>query len=174
MHLLADLVAIPNQLTQGPGTLAELLDNVFKFLTYLIGVIGIFSITYAGFQYVISVGNPQKTKNALMSIIYTAIGFAIAILARSLAEFVLPKVSNKSSVQQLITEGITTFTWVIGIAALIVMIIAGILYVVSVGEPQKTKTAKDAILYAAVGLVVALIAGAGITALNTFLTAGHL
>ena len=168
------LINPPAQLTQGPASLNELLDNVFKFLTYLIGVIGVASITYAGFMYVISVGNPQKTKNALMSIIYTAIGFAVAIMARAFAEFVVPKVAGQSSVQGLISEGLVTFSWVIGIAALIIIIVSGILYAVSVGEPQKTKTAKDAILYAAVGLVISVIAGAGITALNTFLNTGHL
>lgn len=164
----------PDQLTKGPVSLAALFDNIFKFLYYAIGLIGVVMIVYSGFLYITSLGNPQKTKQALQSIIYTAVGFTIAILARSIAQFILPKVAGQTSVQGLVTEGIATFTWVIGIAALIVMIIAGILYVVSVGEPQKTKTAKDAILYAAVGLVVALIAGSGITALNTFLTTGHL
>jgi NAD/NADP transhydrogenase beta subunit len=164
----------PGQLTKGPATLAALLDNIFKFLNYTIGVIGVIMIVFTGFLYITSLGNPQKTKQALQSIIYTAVGFTVAILARSIAEFILPKVAGATTVQGIVTEGITTFTWVIGIAALIVMIIAGILYVVSVGEPQKTKTAKDAILYSAIGLVVALIAGSGITALNTFLTTGHL
>lgn len=170
----SQIISAPEQLTKGPSTVADLLNNAFTFLNYLIGVIGVFSITASGFMYVISVGNPQKTKNALMSIIYTGIGFAVAVLARSIATFVLPKVSNQSSIQGLITEGMTTFLWVTGIASLIIIILAGILYAVSVGEPQKTKTAKDAILYAAVGLVISVIAGAAVTALNNFLTTGRL
>lgn len=164
----------PSQFTKGPASLGELLDNIFKFLNYAIGVIGVIMIVYTGFLYITSLGNPQKTKQALQSIIYTAVGFAVAILARSISQFILPKVAGQTTLQGLVSEGLTTFLWVIGVSALIVMIVAGILYATSTGDPQKTRTAKDAILYAAIGLVVSLIAGAGITALNTFLTAGHL
>lgn len=164
----------PAQFAKGPADLAALFDNIFKFLNYAIGLIGVGMIIYSGFLYITSLGNPQKTKQALQSIIYTAVGFVVAILARAITMFILPKVAGQTTIQGIVTEGIATFMWVIGIAALIVMIIAGILYATSTGDPQKTRTAKDAILYAAVGLVVSLIAGAGITALNTFFTAGHL
>lgn len=48
--------------------------------------------------------------------------------------------------------------FIIGAIAVIVIIIGGILYVVSTGDPAKTKRAKDTILYAVVGLVVAILA----------------
>jgi hypothetical protein len=48
--------------------------------------------------------------------------------------------------------------YIIGIAAVIVIVIAGLMYVVSSGDANKTKAAKDAILYAVVGLVVAILA----------------
>lgn len=47
---------------------------------------------------------------------------------------------------------------IIGVAAVIVIIIAGIQYMVSTGDPTKTNNAKNAILYAVVGLVIALLA----------------
>ena len=44
--------------------------------------------------------------------------------------------------------------WVAGIIAVIVVIIAGINYSLSSGDPSKTASAKNAILYAVIGLVI--------------------
>jgi len=49
------------------------------------------------------------------------------------------------------------YTW-IGIIAVVVVVIGGILYMTSAGNPEKIKTAKNAIMYAVIGLVVTLMA----------------
>ncbi len=46
----------------------------------------------------------------------------------------------------------------IAVIAVIIIIIAGISYITSTGDPQKTARAKDTIVYAVIGLVVALLA----------------
>ena len=46
----------------------------------------------------------------------------------------------------------------LGIIAVIMIIVGGIRYTVSNGDPSKIKAAKDTILYSIVGLVVALLA----------------
>lgn len=50
----------------------------------------------------------------------------------------------------------TVFIW-LGIIAVIVIIIGGVLYMTAQGDPAKITTAKKAILYAVIGLVVALL-----------------
>jgi type IV secretory pathway VirB2 component (pilin) len=47
---------------------------------------------------------------------------------------------------------------VAGAIAVIVVIVAGIQYMLSQGEPQKTAKAKDTILYALIGLVICIFA----------------
>lgn len=47
---------------------------------------------------------------------------------------------------------------VVGIAAVIVIIVAGIQYMLSTGDPTKTNNSKNAILYAVAGLVIAVFA----------------
>ena len=44
------------------------------------------------------------------------------------------------------------------IVAVIIIIVAGILYVTSNGDPAKTKRAREAILYAGVGIVIIMMA----------------
>lgn len=51
-----------------------------------------------------------------------------------------------------------TVYWVAGVVAVIVIIIAGIFYAISEGDAAKIKRAKDAILYAVVGLAVVMMA----------------
>ena len=53
---------------------------------------------------------------------------------------------------------VSTLLFVVGVVAVVVIIIGGILYVTSTGDPGKTKRAKDTILYAVIGLVVAIMA----------------
>ena len=48
--------------------------------------------------------------------------------------------------------------FLIGLAAVIMIIIGGIRYTTSNGDPSQTKAAKDTILYAVVGIVAALMA----------------
>jgi hypothetical protein len=48
--------------------------------------------------------------------------------------------------------------WAVAILAVIMIIYGGMQYVLSQGDAQKTKKAKDTIMYAVIGLVVALAA----------------
>ena len=57
---------------------------------------------------------------------------------------------------------------VIGVIAVLMIVIGGVNYATSSGDPGKAKKAKDTILYSAIGLVVALMA----FALVNFVLAG--
>lgn len=73
-------------------------------------------------------------------------------------------VSGKSSSdnQKAFNDGIknivNTLLFVLGIAAVIAIILGGFRYVTANGDSGQIKTAKDIILYACVGLVVAILA----------------
>lgn len=56
---------------------------------------------------------------------------------------------------------ITSFiSYIAGIAAVIIIIVGGIMYVTSGGDPSKVSNAKDAVMYALIGVVIAVIAQA--------------
>ena len=59
---------------------------------------------------------------------------------------------------EVIKAIINTIIFVVGIVAVIMIILGGIQYSTSQGDPGKVKKAKDTILYGIVGLVVALVA----------------
>jgi len=58
----------------------------------------------------------------------------------------------------IITKVIQILVIILGIAAVIVIMVAGLSFVLSGGDPAKIATARNAIIYASVGLVVAVLA----------------
>lgn len=61
-----------------------------------------------------------------------------------------------STLQQIINVIIS----IVGIFAVLMLVLAGQKYITSAGDPQKIKQAKDAILYAVIGIIVASLAWA--------------
>lgn len=62
------------------------------------------------------------------------------------------------SVTELAIGAIGALVWVAGIACVITIIVGGIMYTTSAGNESRLKTAKDAILYAVIGLIITLCA----------------
>lgn len=65
---------------------------------------------------------------------------------------------EKNKVRNLTDNIINTLLFVLGIICTIVIVVGGIRYATSGGDANQTKAAKDTILYAVVGLVVAILA----------------
>lgn len=60
----------------------------------------------------------------------------------------------------IITKVANIVAIIAGVAAVIIIIIAGMQYMLSTGDPTKVNNAKNAILYAVVGLLVVIVARA--------------
>lgn len=67
------------------------------------------------------------------------------------------------SLDQQIKNITNTLLMIVGIAAVIMLIIGGLMYIFSGGDPNNTKRAKDVILYTIIGIAVALLAYAIVT-----------
>ena len=65
---------------------------------------------------------------------------------------------NDTDIYETIKNILGVVFIVVGIIAVIVLVIGGINYMMSQGDPGKVKKAKDTILYGIVGLVVSLLA----------------
>ncbi len=66
--------------------------------------------------------------------------------------------ANKSDLMPTINTIINVIIGVVGFVAVIVIILGGVQYTTSAGDPGKVKKAKDTIMYGIIGLVVALLA----------------
>ncbi len=66
--------------------------------------------------------------------------------------------SSSDDLTASISTIINAVIFVIGIVAVIMIILGGISYATSQGDPAKVKKGKDTILYGIIGLIVALLA----------------
>lgn len=63
-----------------------------------------------------------------------------------------------SKVNSTIKTSLNIFSAVVGIIAVVMIMVGGIKYITSGGDPSKTSAAKNTVLYASVGLVIAALA----------------
>lgn len=63
-----------------------------------------------------------------------------------------------NQVNTAVEQGINLFSIVIGLVGVIMIIIAGVKYITSSGDPNSINSAKNTLLYAIIGLVVAALA----------------
>jgi NAD/NADP transhydrogenase beta subunit len=61
---------------------------VVEMLLRISGLVAIGYIVYGGIQYVISQGQPDKTKTALQTVINALVGMAISVVATAMVTYV--------------------------------------------------------------------------------------
>ncbi len=74
-----------------PQTTASpnVIQNVVQIVITILGAVALLMITIAGFQYVLSRGDPQKVAQAKNAIIFAVIGLLVAIFAQIIVSFVV-------------------------------------------------------------------------------------
>jgi hypothetical protein len=88
VQLIAALDVSPLPKPNADNLLATVLQVFFGILAAL----SLLTITYGGFRYVISRGNPQDINKSKDIIMYAILGLLIALAAQSIINFVLNKV----------------------------------------------------------------------------------
>jgi riboflavin synthase len=142
---------------------------VGEILLRIVAVVAVGYIIYGGFQYLISQGEPDRTRAAKDSIVNALVGLVIAILATTIVNFIGTRLSGNAGTTNLglpkVVFDTQTIPGIIGIimaimgaVCLIIITAAGLKYTLSMGDPNATKKAKDTILYAFIGLLVAILA----------------
>lgn len=66
--------------------------------------------------------------------------------------------ADRTQAPELVKRIIDTFLFVLGVVAVIMIVHSGMKYVISRGDPEGVKSAKNTLLYAVVGLIVAILA----------------
>jgi type IV secretory pathway VirB2 component (pilin) len=146
--------------------------NVIEIGLILAGWIALFFILYGGFLFITGGGNASQVEKARKSIFNAVIGLVISMGAIAITNLIFGSLAsstvvNSYGVQEinsddLLRNVINLVYYVAGIVAVIVIIIAGIMYSTSVGDSGRITRAKNMILYSVIGLVI-LIAAFAIT-----------
>ena len=163
-------------------SIPSLICKVLSFLSEkVMPPVAVFMALYASFLLLISVGNPGKVTAARNVLLYTVVGAGIILLSVPLVALVMSIFNTTQTVTGCGLDTATTtfmdtviklinwFSWFIGILSVAVGLYAGFTYMTGRGEPQKVATASKMIVYAVIGIAVAVIAFSIITIVKGFL-----
>lgn len=149
--------------------------NILIDLLVIVGYASIGFIIYGGYQFIMSQGDPGKAASGKKTLTSAIVGMIISLSASVLVNtaMVVLSINTGDGIHQgedfSKVQVQNAFNWaytVAGIVAVAFIVYGGIKYVVSQGDPGKTRSATQTIIYAVVGLIVVLMAAA-ITALVT-------
>ena len=140
--------------------------NILMDLMIAVGYLALGFVIYGGYMYIISQGDPGKVMKAKKTLTNAIIGTIIALVASVAVNTVrvILGINNNDSWNQgpytaTMIQGI--FDWaytVAGIVAVIFIIKSAVNYMLSHGDPGKTRMATQGIIYSVVGLVVVILA----------------
>lgn len=155
----------------GRGLRQVILDLLFAVLVFM-GLAAVVVIVIAGIWLVVSVGDESAKEKAKKIILYAVVGLIIISLAAAIVLFIInatggggifgpvPDIGTGTDIRTTvlgIIKGILNF---MALVAVVVIVIAGIYMVVSLGDEQAKDRAKRIILYTVVGLLIILFASA--------------
>lgn len=163
--------------------LVLILMAIIDDLLRIAGLLAVMYVIYAGIKYITSSGSPEKTAAAQSTIMNSLMGLAFALVAIKFVSFIgsklagtaggggtstvadaplnlnpLPDLGAAAANGSVINTGLSIAFAIIGALSFIYLIIGGMRYVLSRGDPQAIAKAKSTVLYALIGLVIAVIA----------------
>ena len=137
--------------------------NIFTAGITILGSVAAIFILYAGFKYITSGGDEQKSRTAKLQILFAFVGIIIAVTASIIKAAIVtlgegrPDVAAGAIGRILNNVGIFA-TSLVGIIAVIFLIYAGFKYIASTGDPEAGATAKRQIIYAIIGIIIVITA----------------
>lgn len=141
------------------------LDMILNVVYMVAGALAVIFIIIGGIHYITSAGEPGKITKAKNTIIYAIIGLIIVILAFAITNYVIGTlgkidVNNKSQSAWMVVRDlvINVLLYFGGLVAVFMIMFGGFRYITAGGNAAAITKAKDTILYAVIGLVVAILA----------------
>lgn len=150
-------------------------------LLRIAGLLAVFFVIFSGVKFILSNGSPDETAKARNAGINALVGLAITMVAITFVSFLGAQVGgsgkgglaagNKVDLSSLpnpggVADGSLVQTvlgivfGIIGALSFLIIVVAGMRYMLAQGDPNATRQSKDTIIYALVGLVIAITAEA--------------
>lgn len=133
--------------------------NIASSVLGVVGYLAICFVIWGGYQYMLARGDPSKVVRGKKTIINALVGLVICVLASTISGMVADIVREGAATDAniFIVAMNRAFGWA-AIICVIVVVIGGIQYVTSNGNPGNVQKAKQAIMYAGIGLAISLLA----------------
>ncbi len=141
--------------------------NVVEMLLHVVGYAAVGFIMWGGFRYMKSRGDPSATQGAKQAIINAVIGLGVALASTAIVNVIATSISggrtgfglpNVAAGQGQVAAILNNIIFPIaGVVAVIFVIIGGVMFTISQGDPGKVKNARNTIIYSIVGLVFVIM-----------------
>lgn len=95
-----------------------------------------------------------------IAILSTLSSFAVShkALAVDFVNQIPTNLQTGPTTAELVSNVVTTLSFIAGVASVIAIIVGGIMYITSAGDENRVRTAKNTLLYAIIGVIIALSA----------------
>lgn len=147
-------------------TVEGVLDSILDTIRAIIVTLALVFLVVGAVLYITSAGNDSTMKMAKGAITAAMIGLAIGLAAPSFLREISSVLGwtsvNNSEVEQALTLSeialnvLHFLLSVVGILAIIMLVVGGIMYLTSAGSEDRAETGKKIVLYSIVGIFVAL------------------
>lgn len=143
------------------GTIQGLLTRIIDFAEEVVRPLSVLAILWAAFLYVSAGGDEGKVSKGHRALTYGVIGLFI-VLASDFLVAALQGVADTADAAETLTDFIEEvaklFGYFIMAASVIAVLYSAFLFLTSGSDPNQVTTARQALLYAVIGVAVAVVA----------------
>lgn len=149
-------------------TVESFLDSVLSFARNIVVILALIFLVIGGLLYITSAGNDKRINAAKAAITAALIGLAIVMVAPSFlkelagvlgwGDQLSGEAANALSLTQIATNVLNFLLSIIGILAIIMFLIGGIMYLTSAGDEKRADTGKKIVTSSIIGIIVAFSA----------------
>lgn len=148
-------------------------EVAFRFMLQLAAALALVYIIIGAIRFSTSSGDPQAVASGRRTVVFALVGLVISVIALTITTFIQSTAARVAAnpnnpdpffgTNGIITILIDQLSLAVGVASVIMIIIGAIRFVTSAGQPQSAQAARNTVIYAVVGIVVALIGQALVT-----------
>jgi hypothetical protein len=141
--------------------------NVVNMGLVIVAYIAVFFIIYGGFLFITGGSNPAQVEKGKKSVLNAVVGLIIAMGSIAVTNFIFGIVAGAPTDangiptltgEQILQNILNIAYFVAGAAAVVVIVISGLMYIASGGNAGTITKAKGMLTYSIAGLVVVLVA----------------
>jgi hypothetical protein len=152
---------------------SEQIRGIYNVGLLIAGTLAVLMLIFAGIRLLISGGNEEVTTKVKKQITWLVVGlFLLGVAEFVVQDFIFPKqgstIPDVEKGQKMIVDFTNFASGFVVFTSIIFAIYAGYLYVIAVGNEEKTGKAKKALLGAAIAMVIAVGAFAIVNTLIQF------
>jgi len=156
---------IPGINWQGADASTNPVEVAVNFMLQLAAGLSLIYIVIAAVRLTTSSGDPQAIAAGRKTIIFAIVGLIISVMGLVITSIIQTEAARIAGSSDpffggdgIVTVVVEKLSFAVGVASVIMLIIGGLRYITSGGQPQSAQAARNTIIYAIIGLVVAFVA----------------